>query len=105
MKKINNLILVCGLIFLGFSCEDATDIFPEGNLTSDVTFETLEDLQLGLNGAYARYSPEDDILINSVLQTIVNQGMTTVVRKLIFITGHLLLVMEIQLASGIVIID
>lgn len=66
MKKINNLILVCGLIFIGFSCEDATDIFPEGNLTSDVTFETLDDLQLGLNGAYARYSPEDDILINSV---------------------------------------
>ena len=66
MKKINNLILVCGLIFAGYSCEDATDIFPEGNLTSDVTFETLEDLQLGLNGAYARYSPEDDILINSV---------------------------------------
>ena len=57
MKKINNLILVCGLIFAGYSCEDATDIFPEGNLTSDVTFETLEDLQLGLNGAYARYSP------------------------------------------------
>ena len=54
MKKINNLILVCGLIFIGFSCEDATDIFPEGNLTSDVTFETLDDLQLGLNGAYAR---------------------------------------------------
>ena len=66
MKKINNLILVCGLIFAGYSCEDATDIFPEGNLTSDVTFETLEDLQLGLNGAYARYSPENDILINSV---------------------------------------
>ena len=48
MKKINNLILVCGLIFASFSCEDATDIFPVGNLTSDVTFETLEDLQLGL---------------------------------------------------------
>ena len=66
MKKINNLILICGLIFIGYSCEDATDIFPEGNLTNDVTFESLEDLQLGLNGAYARYSPEDDILINSV---------------------------------------
>lgn len=66
MKKINNLILVCGLIFASFSCEDATDIFPVGNLTSDVTFETLEDLQLGLNGAYSRYSPENDILINSV---------------------------------------
>ena len=66
MKNINNLILICGLIFASYSCEDATDIDPVGSLTSDVTFETLEDLKLGLNGAYARYNPETDILINSV---------------------------------------
>lgn len=66
MKNINNLILICGLIFASYSCEDAMDIEPEGSLLSNVTFETLEDLQLGLNGAYARYSPENEILINSV---------------------------------------
>ncbi len=66
MKKINNLILICGLIFASYSCEDAMDIEPVGSLIGDVTFETLVDLQLGLNGAYARYNPESEILINSV---------------------------------------
>ena len=66
MKKINNLILICGLIFASYSCEDAMDIEPVGSLIGDVTFETLVDLQLGLNGAYARYNPEGEILINSV---------------------------------------
>lgn len=66
MKKINNILLICCLIFASTSCNDASDIDPDGSLIDDVTFETLDDLQLGLNGAYARYNPEDEILFNSV---------------------------------------
>jgi len=48
------------------SCEDAIDIEPDGQLTDDVTFLNTNDLQFGLNGVYATYSPSADVRFNSI---------------------------------------
>ncbi len=73
MNKIIKIIYNCKsvfmIIFVSFlilSCNDAIDIAPDGQLTDDITYLNTNDLQLGLNGSYALYSPVNDVRFNSV---------------------------------------
>jgi hypothetical protein len=65
MKKIN-FILFALIVSLFSSCEDAIDIVQPGELTPEVTFQTVGDLQLGLNGVYAFVSGENPIAFSTV---------------------------------------
>src|SRR5690554_254354 len=62
--KLNLFLLVSGLFVM--SCNDAIDIVQPGELYPDTTFETVEDLQLGLNGVYASVPAEGAIYFTSV---------------------------------------
>lgn len=66
MKTINKLFLTLFAFVSLVACNDAIEIDPIGQLTEDITFETVNDLQLGLNGAYALYTPENEIKYNSI---------------------------------------
>ncbi|WP_299228678.1 RagB/SusD family nutrient uptake outer membrane protein [uncultured Psychroserpens sp.] len=58
MKKyIYKITFLSALVFT-FSCEDATDIVQEGELTEDAAFRTVADIQTGLLGVYAAYDPD-----------------------------------------------
>lgn len=65
MKKIN-FILFALIVSLFSSCEDAIDIVQPGELTPEVAFQTVADLQLGLNGVYSFISGEDPIAFSTV---------------------------------------
>lgn len=65
MKKIN-FILIALIVSLFSSCEDALDIVQPGELGPDVTFQTVEDLQFGLNGVYAAIAGENPIAFSTV---------------------------------------
>lgn len=51
------------IIFIG--CEDAIDIEQVGRLTPERSFRTVEDLSLGLNGAYTEYDMTPEITLNA----------------------------------------
>ncbi|MFV8268343.1 RagB/SusD family nutrient uptake outer membrane protein [Flavobacterium sp. GT2N3] len=65
MKKINFILLALIVSFFS-SCEDAIDIIQPGELGPDVTFQTVDDLQLGLNGVYAAVAGENPIAFSTV---------------------------------------
>jgi hypothetical protein len=65
MKKINFILLALIVSFFS-SCEDAIDIVQPGELGPDVTFQTVDDLQLGLNGVYAAVAGENAIAFSTV---------------------------------------
>ncbi len=65
MKKIN-FILFALIVSLFSSCEDAIDIVQPGELTPEVAFQTVGDLQLGLNGVYASIAGENPIAFSTV---------------------------------------
>ncbi len=48
------------------SCEDAIDIVQPGELTPEVAFQTVDDLQLGLNGVYSLIAGENPIAFSTV---------------------------------------
>lgn len=75
MKTINKLFLTLFAIVSLVACNDAIEIDPIGQLTEDITFETVNDLQLGLNGAYALYTPENEIYYNSVFADNTKPGV------------------------------
>jgi len=52
-------IAVLMLIAVSFSCDDATEIQQDGFLGPDNAYNTVSDLQSGLNGVYARYLPDN----------------------------------------------
>ncbi|MGS2727718.1 RagB/SusD family nutrient uptake outer membrane protein [Psychroserpens sp. BH13MA-6] len=67
MKKIIINSVAIMLLMVSFtSCNDAIDIEPVDQLTPEITFETVDDLQQGLNGVYGQYGFEADITFNSV---------------------------------------
>jgi len=65
MKKINFILLALIVSFFS-SCEDAIDIIQPGELGPDVTFQTVDDLQLGLNGVYSAIAGENPIAFSTV---------------------------------------
>ena len=45
--KMNNKLIVLMFVSLFMACNDAIDIEPKDELTPDITFETVNDLQQG----------------------------------------------------------
>jgi hypothetical protein len=81
MKKIFKFTLLA--LFFGFvSCEDATDIIQESELSEGAAYRNVDDLQSGLNGVYAAYSPDagsngagyDAILFNDLFTDNIKRG-------------------------------
>ncbi len=64
MKNIIKIVGIGVFIILN-SCSDARDIDPVDLLNSDIAFQTIADLQQGLNGVYNVYDPEDVIQFSS----------------------------------------
>jgi len=74
MKKL--VILLMSFTSLSYvSCSDAIDIAPEGLLTPENAFRTLEDLQLGINTVYARMGNETELEFASVFTDEVSIGL------------------------------
>jgi hypothetical protein len=65
MKKIN-FILFTVTFSLFMSCSNGIDLVQPGELGSAVTFQTVDDLQLGLNGVYAAVAGENPIAFSTV---------------------------------------
>ncbi len=71
-------------LFVGLvttSCSDATDIIQKGEATEDIVYQTVGDLQLGLNGVYRVYNPGansngngDAILFNDLFTDNIKTG-------------------------------
>lgn len=67
MKKILKSIFILTLAFAGLtSCEDKLELGAQGQIDQDLAYQSVSDLQLGLNGAYANFRPENDITFNSI---------------------------------------
>ena len=74
MKNVK-IVLLAFVASLGFSsCEDAIDIVQPGELYPETTFQTVNDLQLGLNGVYGAVSGENEIAFTSVFTDEVRIG-------------------------------
>ena len=81
MKKIFNICLLA--LFVSFtSCEDATDIIQEGELSEEAAYRSVDDLQSGLNGVYASYAPDaasngvgNSFLLNAVITDNIKKGI------------------------------
>jgi len=67
MKKNKILIFAFALIGLLYSCDDAIDIKQPGEINNpDDVYNTLTDLDRGLNGVYATISPDSSIEFTSI---------------------------------------
>jgi hypothetical protein len=66
MKKIKFILVALAVSLFSSSCEDAIDIIQPGELGPDKTFQTVGDLQFGLNAAYAAISGEAPIAFSTV---------------------------------------
>ena len=84
MKK--HILKTIGIvaILMMVSCEDATEVVQEGELNEEVAFQTVADLQTGLNGAYAAYGPDfggngagDAIYTNAILSDNIKAGQAS----------------------------
>ncbi|SHE53697.1 Starch-binding associating with outer membrane [Psychroflexus salarius] len=64
MKTLNKIFLL-GFIISLMSCEDAYEIDQPGRLTVEATFETVDDLQLGLLGVYDRLDATPEIALSA----------------------------------------
>lgn len=73
MKKIK-LILLFAIGLSLFSCEDAYRIEQDGEFNENVTFQTVEDMQLYLNQAYARATITSEIQFTAVFTDEVGIG-------------------------------
>ena len=66
MKKINFILFALFVSLFSSSCEDAIDIVQPGELTPEVAYQDVSDLQLGLNGVYSAISGEAPIAFSTV---------------------------------------
>ena len=78
---IKNIGVLAGAALLMFSCDDQLEQDPIGFLSDENTFETLENLQQGLNGAYARATMQEhnirfDIMADEVKIGAENGGQS-----------------------------
>ncbi|WP_303318689.1 RagB/SusD family nutrient uptake outer membrane protein [Flavivirga abyssicola] len=64
MKKIYNILLVV-IFIVNLSCEDAIDIVQPGELSEEVAFANVNDLQIGLNAVYFGLNTDNAIEISS----------------------------------------
>lgn len=83
MKNIFRISLLA--LFVGMvSCEDATDIIQESELSEDIAYQTVDDLRSGLIGVYAAYSPDaggngsgDSVLFNDLFTDNIKKGASS----------------------------
>jgi len=68
------LVLFVALASLFVACDDAIDITQPSELTPEAAYETVEDLQLGLNGVYSSIPGESQILFTSLFTDEVKIG-------------------------------
>jgi len=67
MKNNKLLIFAFALIGLFYSCDDAIDIKQPGEINNpDDVYNTVKDLDRGLNGVYATMSPDSSIEFTSI---------------------------------------
>jgi hypothetical protein len=60
--KINKFLTFAGIsLALLISCDDATDIVQDGELNPGAIYETVEDMQISLNGVYGLYNSQNEI--------------------------------------------
>ena len=64
MKRFKLFILAIAAV--AFSCEEQLEIPPVDSLDAGSVFETVDDLEVGMNGLYALFDPEDIIRHSSV---------------------------------------
>ncbi len=64
MKKLSKIFLLTLLVGLA-SCEDAIDITQPGRLSTERSFESVDDLEAGLFGVYATIDVSQDISFES----------------------------------------
>ena len=86
MKKyLYNLKIFAIAIILNsflFSCSDATDIVQINELNEEAAYQSIADLQSGLNGAYAAYGPDfgsngggDALFFNTIFTDNAKKGL------------------------------
>ncbi|WP_291084281.1 MULTISPECIES: RagB/SusD family nutrient uptake outer membrane protein [unclassified Flavobacterium] len=83
MKNIFKLGLFALLFTVG-ACNDATDIIQESELDETAAFQTVADLNSGLNGVYSAYSPDagsngngDAIFFNDLFTDNIKKGLVS----------------------------
>ena len=75
MKNNKLIIFAFALIGLFYSCDDAIDIIQPGEINSpDDVYNSLTDLDRGLNGVYATLSPDSSIEFTSIFTDEVALG-------------------------------
>lgn len=72
--KNYKVVLLAFLSTLIFSCEDAIDIVQPGELYPDVAFQTVSDLEKGLNAVYGTAGEETEIDLASIYTDEVRIG-------------------------------
>ena len=83
MKKIFKFSLLA--LFVGIvSCDDAIDIVQANELSEENAYQTVADLQTGLNGVYAAYVPDagsngsgEVILFNDLFTDNIKRGISS----------------------------
>jgi hypothetical protein len=73
MKKIFSIITLFALVLT--SCNDAIDIEQPGTLLAENAFKTVEDLELGASGIYARLDNTSGILLNGLYSDELSIGI------------------------------
>ena len=78
--KLSLLVVLAGFV----SCEDATDIIQQSELSEQNAFRTIEDLQSGLNAVYGTLAPDaggngegDAILFNDLFTDNIKRGIAS----------------------------
>lgn len=80
MKRIFKFSLIA-LMAAGFTaCEDAYNITQESELSEEVAFQTVDDLESGLSGAYEMYNPDaggDVVFLSAVFTDEIKRGLNS----------------------------
>ena len=95
LKFIKNSIYLL-VAFILFGCEDAIDIEQVGRLTPDNAFRTVEDFELGLNGAYTTLNIKNEVALNATYTDEIAEGIASGSQG--FTTG---LIFNLTAGSGI----
>lgn len=74
MKTQIKFLAVLFIAAMVSSCEDATDITQPGDITQDKVYESVDDLQLGLNGVYGAYSERTVVNFNAIFTDNAKNG-------------------------------
>ncbi len=72
--KNYKVVLLAFLSTIIFSCEDAIDIVQPGELYPDVAFQTVSDLEKGLNAVYGAAGEETEIDLGSIFTDEIKIG-------------------------------